>query len=261
MLVKFELLNEYIKSWKKSKDINGLLLTGNSGYGKTFEILKQLKDEEHLVINSHVTALKLYMSLYYTRNGFLIIDDVLELFKNSNTCGLLLAALQTNEKDRLISWYTTSNSLGDVPERFYYNGKLAIICNKLPSKLEHLESRCFHYELSLTYNELIEKIEDVRKAKGYPKELTKFIIKHTNKYTNPKILNLRLLIKLNSLYKESNNWKQIGIHLIKNDKRLYVLNKIVKKFNNVEDQINEYYKLTGKKRASFYRDKKLLKLL
>lgn len=261
MLIKFELLNEYVKSWKKSKDINGLLLTGNPGFGKSWIISKQLKDDEHLVINSHVTPLKLYICLYETRNSYLVIDDVLELFKSPNTCGLLLAALQTNEKDRLISWHTTSNSLGDIPESFNYNGKLAIICNKLPSKLEHLESRCFHYELNLTYDELIEKIEEVRKAKGYPKELTKFIIKHTDKYTNPKILNLRLLIKLNSLYKESKNWKQIGIHLIKNDKRLYTLNKIVKKLSNVNDQIDLYYKLTGKKKASFYRDKKLLKLL
>lgn len=261
MLIKFELLNEYVKSWKKSKDINGLLVTGFPGIGKSWEISNQLKNEEHETVNSHITALKLFKLLYKTRNSNLVIDDVLELFKNQNTCGLLLAALQTNEKDRLISWHTTSNSLGDTPERFYYNGKLVIICNKLPSKLEHLESRCFHYELNLTYNELIEKINEVRKAKGYPKELVKFIIKHTDKSINPKILNLRLLIKLNSLYKESKNWKQIGLHLIKNDKRIYVLNKIVKKFGNTEDQIKEYVKLTGKQRASFYRDKRLLRLL
>ena len=260
MLYQYELLKEYIEVWKKSKDVFGLIITGPVGVGKSFEVEQALKNEEYVMINTHVTPLKLYINLYETRNSYLIIDDVLDLFKNKDTSGLLIAATQTGTKPRILTWHTTSDKL-EVPSEFVYEGKIAIICNKLPLHLEHLKSRCFYFELNLNYNEILAKLEEVCKSMKIPKKLFKFVKDNTSETTPEEILNIRLLIKLNSLYKKyPKKWQELGLYLIKQDKRLYILKKIMDKYNNVSDQIKMYQKLTGRKRSSFYKDKKRLLL-
>ena len=260
MLYQYELLKEYIEVWKKSKDIHGLIITGPVGVGKSFEVEQALKNEEYVMINTHVTPMKLYINLYETRNSYLIVDDVLDLFKNKDTSGLLIAATQTGTKPRILTWHTTSDKL-EVPSEFVYEGKIAIICNKLPLHLEHLKSRCFYFELNLNYNEILAKLEEVCKSMKIPKKLFKFVKDNTSETTPEEILNIRLLIKLNSLYKKyPKKWQELGLYLIKQDKRLYILKKIMDKYNNVSDQIKMYQKLTGRKRSSFYKDKKRLLL-
>ena len=94
-----------------------------------------------------------------------------------------------------------------------------------------------------------------------PKKLLEFIKENTNEATPEEVLNIRLLIKLNSLYKKyPKKWKDMGLYLIKQDKRLYILKKILDKYDNVSDQIKMYEQLTGRKRSSFYKDKQELKL-
>lgn len=258
MLYQYELLKEYIEVWKKSKDIHGLLLSGPVGVGKSFEIEKALKNEDYILINTHVTPLKLYISLYDSRQSYIIIDDVLELFKNKDTSGLLIAATQTGSKPRVLTWHTTSDKL-EVPTKFVYSGKIAIICNKLPVHLEHLKSRCFCFELKLSYNEIMEKLEEVSKGMRMPKKIMDFIRQNTDESTPKEVLNIRLLMKLHSLYKKfPAKWQDLGLHLIKQDEKLYILKKILDKYDNLQDQIRVYEKLTGRKRSSFYKDRKLL---
>ncbi len=260
MLYQYELLREYIEVWKKSKDIHGLLVSGPVGLGKTWSVEQALKNEEYVLINTHITPLKLYINLYETRNSYLVVDDVLDLFKNKDTSGLLIAATQTGNKPRILTWHTTSEKL-EVPPQFEYNGKIAIICNKLPVHLEHLKSRCFYFELKLNYNEILAKLEEIRKSMRMPKKLLEFIKENTNEATPEEVLNIRLLIKLNSLYKKyPKKWKDMGLYLIKQDKRLYILKKILDKYDKVSDQIKMYEQLTGRKRSSFYKDKQELKL-
>lgn len=222
----------------------------------SFEIEKCLKDEEYELVNSHTTPLKLYITLYNTRNSFLVIDDVLELFKSKDTSGLLIAATQTGIKPRVITWHTTSEKLGVIPYKFNYKGKIGIICNRLPTHLDHLKSRCFYFELKLSYTEMIEKLEEVSKGMRLSDKLIKFIKRNTDESTAKEILNIRLLIKLNSLFKEfPNKWQELGLYLIKQDKRLYVLKRVIEKYANLEDQIQAYKKLTNRQRSSFYKDK------
>jgi len=261
MFYQYELLKEYIEAWKKSKEIQGLLVSGPVGIGKTYSVEQALKNEEYVLINSHVTPLKLYINLYETRNSYLVIDDVLDLFKNKDTNGLLIAATQTGNHPRTLTWHTTSKQLEDIPPSFIYEGKIAIICNKLPVHLEHLKSRCFYYELRLNYNEIIEKLAEVSKNMNLSEDLLDFVKENTDEATPEDVLNIRLLIKLNSLYKEfPDNWKELGLYLIKQDKRMYILKKIMEKYDKVEDQIKIYEKLTGRKRSSFFKDKKGLLL-
>ena len=260
-MLKYKLLEDYINIWIKSKKIHGLLVEGPVGTGKTHQlerILKQ-KKKKYILINTHITPLSLYITLYTFKDEFIVVDDVLKLFKDKTTSGLLIAALQSKERDRLVSYYTTSEKLGDIPNHFNFKGKIAILCNKLPANLDHLKSRCYHLILEFSYKEIIAILKEVSKNLGYPQELVKFIKENTDETTSKEILNIRLLLKLNSIYQEfPNKWKELGVYLIKKDTNLYILKHILDKYNNIREQIKMYKKLTGRGRSSFYRDKKKL---
>lgn len=260
-MLKYKLLEDYANVWIKSKDIHGFLVEGPVGMGKTYTIERILKAKKkpYCLLNTYITPLTLYITLYNFRNHFIVIDDVLELFKNKTNSGLLIAALQSEKKERLISYNSTTEKLKEIPRQFYFNGKIAIICNKLPKRLDHLKSRCYQFELKFNYNEKLEILEHIARRLHYPKVVVDFIKQNTSEATPDEILNIRLLLKLHSIYKtHPKKWKELGIYLLKKDSDLYLVKQIIEKYPNVRDQIKVYQELTGKSRASFYRTKQKL---
>jgi len=259
-MIKYDILNDYLIAWRSSDSLFGLLLTGDVGIGKTYILEDYLKGDECILINSHVTPLSLFITLYQHKSSesYIIIDDVLELFKNKETSGLLLSATQTGKLNRTLTYNSTTDKLGEVPSSFVYNGKIAIICNKLPNRLDHLKSRCFYYDLKLTFSERINKIIEVGKSMNVDSSVINFIVKYSNESTPKDILNIRLLLKINSLHRTSKDWKRLGLHIINQDESLYALKKILSTYSNPKKQIEEYTKLTGLGKGSFYKHKKQL---
>jgi hypothetical protein len=259
MIPAYELLKRYVGVWRNSATMHLLLLEGEPGMGKTFEIEKYLKDnkQDFLVVNSHITPLGLYRTLYVMRDGFIVLDDVLKLFKSEENRGMLMAATQTGESPREITYTSSTDRLGDIPQRFEFSGKIVVICNKLPKRMDALRSRSYPYNLTLTYEEKIQKITEVANAKNIPIEVVDFIKRATTKHTPPDILNIRLLLKLDSIYKEfPGDWESLGTHVVMQDNNMYILSKILNADVPVEEKIAEYIRLTGKSRSSFYYHKK-----
>lgn len=260
-MLKYKLLEDYVNVWIKSKEIHGLLVEGPVGMGKTYNIERILtaKRKSYCLLNTYITPLTLYITLYSFRNQFIVIDDVLELFKNKTNSGLLIAALQSEKKQRLVSYNSTTEKLGEIPRQFFFNGKIAIICNKLPKHLAHLKSRCYHFELKFNYNEKLEVIKNIAAKLKYPEEIVEFIENNTNETTPEEVLNIRLLLKLYSIYKtHPKKWKELGIYLLKKDADLYLVKQILEKYQDPKEQVKVYRELTGKSRASFYRAKQKL---
>ena len=72
----------------------GFLLYGNAGIGKTYNIIKAIKEENQKlnIFSGHITSLELYHYLYEHRKENVILDDI-NILENEQNLNLLKAVL------------------------------------------------------------------------------------------------------------------------------------------------------------------------
>ena len=129
------------------------------GLGKSRTILRTL-DEEGIVpvlINSHVTPLSLYGTLFQHRQEAIVFfDDVDSMFSSMAHLGLLRSALWGSPR---IVTYGSSQLPSDYPPSFEFTSRCIFAANVIPSKNDAFKavlSRCDIYELSATNEEVLE---------------------------------------------------------------------------------------------------------
>lgn len=127
--------------------INGLLVMGDAGTGKSHWVKKALRDagvqqNVEYIKGGTITAASLYVKFYLNRfpHRILVLDDVDIIGHPEKTkiVPLILGAVEEG-KDRLCSWNTSKrNALMeefDVPFDFTFNGKVIIITNYTMDKI------------------------------------------------------------------------------------------------------------------------------
>ena len=235
----------------------GLLLYGETGLGKTYSIMKAFNEigVPFVLVNGHITSLELYHFLFEHRTENIVLDDV-NVLENDDNLNMLKACLSDNS--RVVHYHTTSSKLR-VPKQFVFEGRILILLNEIPKKMENLkavESRFLTYELKLSYETKLEIIFELAKQdfKGIPLEerllIANWIKDNTSEATEN--LNLRLLFSFFEIYRyDKENWIKFAERTIKTDEDLKLI---------VVDGLSEYSwcNRTGKHRATFYRLKKQL---
>jgi predicted ATPase with chaperone activity len=85
--------------------IRSMIVSGSPGTGKTFEVVKAVKDREAKSKNFYYHHLKgtispvaLYIELYRARHGVLILDDTDEAFTDNESLQLLKAATESSKE-------------------------------------------------------------------------------------------------------------------------------------------------------------------
>lgn len=118
----------------------GLAVVGPGGLGKTHAIERVLEaahaEVRHQTLNSHVTPLSLYKTLYENRDRVLLLDDLEHIYTHSVSVGILRAALedrgqQDGKRRPRVVTYNTSRDL-DCPSSFDYRGGVILIGNRVP---------------------------------------------------------------------------------------------------------------------------------
>lgn len=151
-----------------------LVVTGQPGLGKTFNITKTLtemglKENEHFVhVKGRCTAAGMFITLFENSNKLIIFDDCDSVFKDADGVNLLKGALDSYDK-RTITWMSAKglkNNDGDyLPRSFTFTGRIIFISNLPIAKVDSaIRSRSFVLDISLTPDQLMKRMRDLLKV-------------------------------------------------------------------------------------------------
>ncbi len=254
---------------------NGLFCFGAvGGLGKSKTIHETLVDEGvvPVLINSHITPLSLYMTLYQHRKGMVIfLDDCDSIFRNLQILGLLRSALW-GQGSRTVTYNSTQ--LEDVPSSFEFDSRIVMAANIVPQKnhaFQAVLSRIDVFELSATNDEVLDLMREVAKQ-GFesltPNQCLE-VVDFIENEGGTRQLSMRLLEpslrKVIYSQDEHLDWRELvrsQLHQIGQPETRAVsqiteiefLRKAIEEHpNSVKDQQFRWTDLTGKSRASFYR--------
>jgi len=194
--------------------MNSLLLTGQSGVGKSFIVMEQLeghglkRNEDFFRITGKTSAAGLYTSLYENNDKMLIYDDCDSVFKDENAENVLKGALDTS-RTREISWNVAAQlktaSKVSIPKKFDFTGKIIFISNVPRKKINSaIRSRAFMLEIALSKEDMLTRmwallptIELSTKIKisGSTKDKSMFLLTQAAEESEEVELNLRTLLK------------------------------------------------------------------
>jgi len=218
---KYETLRAMVRG-VAMKQINGLLIRGSAGVGKTYtvqEILDELSkthpDIKPKWFRGRVTAVQFYLTLaeHRTSKDLLVFDDCDSILQDSNSLEVIKAAMDT-QKIRHVSW---KNGTVD-PSEFDFDGNLIIITNTEPYNNEDYKAvldRILSIDFWLTPQEKLIRINQLATALVNSNKLTPELksditnwMKNNPMLTDDK-LSLRTFVKLMDLAKLSpDKWRE-----------------------------------------------------
>jgi hypothetical protein len=247
------------------------------GLGKSRTILQTLDEEgvEPILINSHITPLALYTTLFRFRGEeTLFFDDCDSMYSSMPHLGLLRSALWGSPRTVC---YGSSQLPDGLPSSFETTARMIFACNVIPRRNDAFKavlSRCDLYELSATNAEVIDLMRSVSK-KGF-QHLTpsdcRMVIDYIAENADDRQLSMRLLgpslRKLLYARGEGIDWQPMiksqlqtlgrkntaTKRLDSKTKDLRLLQTAIQKHpDSVQEQEKAWRQATGKSRASFYR--------
>ena len=247
------------------------------GLGKTRTILATLEEEgvEPVLINSHITPLALYGTLFLHREERVIFfDDVDSMFSSMPHLGLLRSALWGHPR---IVTYGSSQLPGDLPSSFEFTSRCVFAANVIPKRNDAFKavlSRCDIFELDATNAEVLEMMRSVS-ANGFngmtPDDCA-MVIDFIEQHCTEKQISMRLLgpamRKFSYARAECIDWQPLVMSQLQALGQRKDLNKrsenqtkdhrallaaIMKHPDDIKLQQADWCEATKKSRATFYR--------
>lgn len=271
----FKTLRTYVKMIA-TKHSNNLIITGQGGLGKSYTVndtLKKcgLKKDDFIFLEGYSTPLSLYEAVYNNKDKLIVLDDLHNILSNPLTVSILKGLMWGLDGKRVVKYLSTSDKLL-VPDEFEFKGQLILIVNKVDRKKDEnvkaLLTRAIVYDVTLNITQVKEVLGYIAKNTRYKTlelqdrmQVVKYINKITDETTNE--LNLRSLFKAFDVFsfamKEEIEWRPLVSELFTKDNDLAILKNILTEYTTKREQQFAYTQLTGRARASFYRDlKKIL---
>jgi hypothetical protein len=255
----------------------GLFVYGSQGgLGKSRTVLRTLADEgvSPVLVNSHITPLALYASLYHNRSQRVIFfDDVDSIFGSMSHLGLLRSALWGDP--RIVTY--GSSQLDDLPGSFIFESRLIFSGNVIPRRNDAFKavlSRCDIFQLDATQEEVVDLMRSISSA-GY-ESLTPddclAVVDFIEQYADDRAISLRLLEpsfrKVLYARSEGLDWRPLVMTQLKSlgrkedtsrrlDAKAQEIRTLHQAFErhpgSVAEQQQFWSRVTGKSRASFFR--------
>jgi hypothetical protein len=120
-------------------DLNGMIISGAPGIGKTETILQAVEQAAslspvnyHVIKGNIVSAYQLHQLLYeFSADGdILILDDCDTILRNYDALNLLKSALETTSRVRRITYRSKGIQALNTPQAFDYAGSIIFITNE-----------------------------------------------------------------------------------------------------------------------------------
>lgn len=207
------------------KNINGLLVRGSGGIGKTHTseecLLKYAKENEMCklrIVKGHITGMQLFVSLFEARNpgDLIVFDDCNNVFNDGKCLEILKAAMDTR-KHRVVNWQSSVKGL--PVNEFIFEGNVIIITNSEPKGDENYKAfldRIHNIDFNLTVRERVLRIADIAEERvrngEIDKEVSLKVLNWMKKYAAQfeHKLTLRTYGKILDLANGSNNWEALA---------------------------------------------------
>jgi len=218
---------------------NSLIVTGDSGVGKTQTVIDTLvslgfkEDVDYYIATGTSTTAALYELLFRFRNKLLVFDDCDDVFKDSDSNNMLKGALDTYQK-RSVSKLTKGNTFdsvgmtdeqmeeqfktsGKYPNKFVFTGQVIFVSNLTEKDFsDALLSRSLHVDVHLNRQELFDRMKDIMKKlvpdvdEDMKLEALEYLAYVCNNYPTKFDLNIRTLIHSINLRANNEEMIQIG---------------------------------------------------
>jgi hypothetical protein len=223
-----------------AKGIPSIVLTGLPGIGKTYTIIKTLKDSglintqttdpdpeeielarelgDYTIVKGFSTARGLYRTLYENNGKIIIFDDCDSVQKDKTAVDILKGALDSYE-ERWIHWNSENNN-SDLPKNFMFTGQIIFISNLEQHKIdEAIKSRSMCIDLSMTVDQKIERMGFILQSSEFLPEIQlefkqdalAFITKHKNDAPD---ISLRTLISISKIRNGQENWEKLALYIL-----------------------------------------------
>lgn len=228
------------------KAIPSMIITGEGGLGKTFTVMKSLKDAgmkdtrdfltnmdaaevgeavwtksgNFSVIKGFSTAKGLYRTLYENRDKICVFDDCDSVLKDPVALNLLKGALDSFD-ERWISWNAEPIGGDDLPRSFKFTGQVVFISNMPLMKIDQaIRSRSICVDLAMNAAQKIERMAHIAESDDFlpdfplpmKKDALKFLEKHGE---SAKELSLRTLISVVKIRAQGKpNWEHLAEYVI-----------------------------------------------
>jgi len=247
------------------------------GLGKSRTILATLEQEgvEPILINSHITPLALYSTLFHHRTEeILFFDDCDSMYSSMIHLGLLRSCLWGSPR---IVTYGSSQLPEGLPPSFQTTARFVFAANVVPKKNDAFKavlSRCDIFQLEATNEEVVEMMRSVAASgfQGITPDDAAMVIDYIAEQADDRQLSLRLLgpslRKLRYARESGIDWRSLVKsqlqtlgRKIESTKRMdskakdsRLIEQALRKHpDSVADQQAEWCRLTQKSRASFFR--------
>ena len=256
-------LEVFIDRWLSGM-IDLLIIESKPGLGKSHLVREKLREIKHMAVNSHSTPLSTYKNLYYNRGKLVWFDDVDHLLLNKTSLALLKQVCESSEVKK-VSYFTTSDLIGNVPQEFVTTSSVLVTCNALDNNNIHLQAikdRGFYIQFMPTKKEIIKKLQEV--TMNYPlleqKEKEQVLNLIESNAQNIKNLTLRSLIKGFQLFRyykfKGIDWREDLLKELGLNEKLVQINKLLIRHNSDIERLKEW----KWSRQSFYTYKKLVEV-
>jgi len=252
---KYKLLDISLEAMAKGS-FNLLIAKGDSGMGKTHNILKFIKEKEidYSYIKTYSTPLKFYELLYRNKDKGMIVFDDLSNIGDQKILGMLKSACwSVLGEDREVNYYTTSNIFKKlkIPEKFKMKASIVLIFNDVISDFKPIVNRGIDIDFNFTFSEKLSIFEGLKGDDGIDEEIIEYINKSCSEAT--KNLSIRSLVILSDIKRKGFDWNIFANEILKVDKDIQLLLDVVSKHPKLEKACDEWMGKTGKSRATFMR--------
>jgi hypothetical protein len=236
---RFDFVGKIVKM-VATKTTASAIISGQGGLGKTYSVIKALKDagikditdlsdfqvgdkidtkRSFRVVKGYSTAKGLFRTLQECNGMTIIFDDCDSILRDPIALNLLKGALDSYG-DRYISWNADIRD-EDLDKTFKFTGQVIFITNVSSERLDQaVRSRAMVVDLSMSRGEMLERMHTIANSNeflpeihAYPKiEALTFLQENLEKVTN---LSLRTLIQTVKIANSGDsNWKKLALYVI-----------------------------------------------
>ena len=236
---RFEYVAKIVKM-VATKTTASCIISGEGGLGKTYSVIKALKDsgmkditdlagfqvgssldlkKTFRVVKGYSTAKGLFRTLQECNGSTIVFDDCDSIMKDPVALNLLKGALDSYG-DRYISWNSDMRD-DDLDKTFKFTGQVIFITNVTLDRLDQaVRSRAMCVDLSMTQDQKLDRMEVIAQSNEFLPEISRLVKKDALSFLRSNLgevanLSLRSLIQVCKIADFGDaEWKDLAKYVV-----------------------------------------------
>ena len=236
---RFEYVAKIVKM-VATKTTASCIISGEGGLGKTYSVIKALKDsgmkditdlagfqvgssldlkKTFRVVKGYSTAKGLFRTLQECNGSTIVFDDCDSIMKDPVALNLLKGALDSYG-DRYISWNSDMRD-DDLDKTFKFTGQVIFITNVTLDRLDQaVRSRAMCVDLSMTQDQKLDRMEVIAESDEFLPEISRLVKKDALSFLRSNLdevanLSLRSLIQVCKIADSGDaEWKDLAKYVV-----------------------------------------------